>query len=431
MSETKLPFNLIEEYSEGFVDMYSKQPRWILRWGISLLFFAIGTLAFLAWYIKYPDVISSTAVITSNNPPLLINANRDGVITKLFSENGDTIKNGKVIGIMRNPTDYEDFKYLKKLLTENDIYSLKLERKLNLGSLQSYYNILTYELNRYNIQKQLLQYNSEYLNTEKIIKEEEKLLEIKRNKIKLFEEELALKKRELLRQQKLLGEGLIAEIDLEREKEELLIKQQSYEDLKIAISSSDSEIINLKNNLEILGIENNETLAFQLETVKNAYRILTEEMKQWEEDFLLIAPADGILNFHKELITDNFNILSGEDIFSMIPLQPGEIKGKLHAPISKSGKIKPGQRVNIYIDNFPYQEYGIIVGEVEKISFTTNSEGFYLVHVKLPNGLLTTYNKQLEYKPDFQGRGDIITEDLNLIQRIFQEFLKVFASSAS
>ena len=46
----------------------------------------------------------------------------------------------------------------------------------------------------------------------------------------------------------------------------------------------------------------------------------------------------------------------------------------------------------------------------------------------LPNGLKTTYNQELEYKPDLQGRGDIITEDLNLVERIFQEFLRVFTS---
>jgi len=37
-------------------------------------------------------------------------------------------------------------------------------------------------------------------------------------------------------------------------------------------------------------------------------------------------------------------------------------------------------------------------------------------------GLRTTYKKDLDYRPEMSGSAQIITEDLRLIERIFNQF---------
>ncbi len=222
----------------------------------------------------------------------------------------------------------------------------------------------------------------------------------------------------------MLAEGLIAQTEYEDKQQRFLAEQQKYKDLEMSIADSNSKIINAKNAMELLSINNDESTMIQMENLKNAHRILLEEMKQWEQKYVLKSPIAGILNFHKEIINVNYNLISGEEIFSIIPLETGKLKAKLQAPIDKSGKIQAGQRVNLYLDNFPFQEFGVVQGRVEKISVTPNNNGYYLVHVELPDDLYTTYKKRLEFKPGLQGRGDIVTEEMNLVQRIFQGFLK-------
>lgn len=43
-------------------------PHWLIRWGITVIFFVIIVLLFLSWLIKYPDTISVQVRIMQLNP---------------------------------------------------------------------------------------------------------------------------------------------------------------------------------------------------------------------------------------------------------------------------------------------------------------------------------------------------------------------------
>ena len=55
-----------------------------------------------------------------------------------------------------------------------------------------------------------------------------------------------------------------------------------------------------------------------------------------------------------------------------------------------------------------------------------NEEEKYLIQIGLTNGLMSTYNKKLTYSPEMSGQADIITEDLRILERIFNQFRKLF-----
>ena len=50
----------------------------------------------------------------------------------------------------------------------------------------------------------------------------------------------------------------------------------------------------------------------------------------------------------------------------------------------------------------------------------------YAVDVEFANGLITSYKKQLDYKQEMQGTADIVTTDLRLFQRIFNQIRSLF-----
>jgi len=56
-----------------------------------------------------------------------------------------------------------------------------------------------------------------------------------------------------------------------------------------------------------------------------------------------------------------------------------------------------------------------------KIEYTP--EAYYK---NLPKTLITSYNKEIEFKQEMQGVAEIITEDLRLIERVFYQFKKIF-----
>ena len=48
-----------------------------------------------------------------------------------------------------------------------------------------------------------------------------------------------------------------------------------------------------------------------------------------------------------------------------------------------------------------------------------------MVDIELPNGLRTSYNKELLFLPEMEGQADIITEDMSLLERFLMPIKKV------
>ena len=112
-------------------------------------------------------------------------------------------------------------------------------------------------------------------------------------------------------------------------------------------------------------------------------------------------------------------------IFTVVPLQQNTPKGKAMLPVQGAGKVKTGQRVNVRIKNFPDQEFGYLTGKVESISSVPTVEGFYVVEITFPDGMKTNYGKTLPITQQILGSGDIITDDLRLIERFFMPVKKL------
>jgi HlyD family secretion protein len=93
------------------------------------------------------------------------------------------------------------------------------------------------------------------------------------------------------------------------------------------------------------------------------------------------------------------------------------IIGKLNIPLSGSGKVKVGQKVNIRLTNYPYMEFGMLQGVIKSISLVP-IDNTYIAEVEFPKGLTTNYGRQLELSQEMQGSAEIITADLRLIERI-------------
>ena len=90
-------------------------------------------------------------------------------------------------------------------------------------------------------------------------------------------------------------------------------------------------------------------------------------------------------------------------------------------PATNSGKVAKGEKVLIKLDNYRFQEYGIVEGRVQNISLTPDDKGNYYVDVILSKGLKTSYNKTLPFDKELSGNAEIVTKDLRLIERFFYQ----------
>jgi hypothetical protein len=86
--------------------------------------------------------------------------------------------------------------------------------------------------------------------------------------------------------------------------------------------------------------------------------------------------------------------------------------------VSKNVHIAPWQIVQIRLDRYSPEEYGIVTGIIKSVEKATG-ENAIEVTVDLPNGLATNYGKEVPINLILKGSAEIMTEDKRLLDRIF------------
>jgi len=416
-----------EIYSDEVQEILSYIPPWIVRWGISTILFVILALLISSWVIKYPDTIDSQFVLTTHNPPVSIIARSNGRADFFVSEN-QIVYQKQFLGVIENSANFADLKWIFNSLDEFIIKmynsdhpnkSLEFREDLDLGDLQSDYLVFLKSLREY-VQFRELAYNVKQVNAVKSrILYYRQLNNQLKNQRNLFKKELNIIANRLKSDSSLYNQRVIAAIDLERTTSSYLLVLRNYESAQANIVNNEIQISQLETRLMELDNVERETTNNLIGTIEDASKDLQSKLDAWKQRFLLISPIEGRITFSK-FWSDNQYVTSGEEVMTVVP-PTQDLFGQIYTPITGSGKVEIGQKVNIRLDNYPYVEYGMVVGYIKSISLVPD-DNMYTIRVNLPDGLLTTYNERLDFKQEMQGTAQIITKDLRLIQRIFNQF---------
>jgi multidrug resistance efflux pump len=175
------------------------------------------------------------------------------------------------------------------------------------------------------------------------------------------------------------------------------------------ISQTKDEIVFLRNALQ-------------------SYNQLKKTITEWELKYVLNSSIGGEVSF-MQIWSKGQMINPGDIVFTVVPNSLKNYIGKVKAKGQNSGKLKIGQKVNIRLINYPYREYGLISGKVSSISLTPDKEGYLLLNISLPHGLITSYKKKVNFQQEMTGTADIITEDMRLIERLLYQFRDLFQRS--
>lgn len=97
------------------------------------------------------------------------------------------------------------------------------------------------------------------------------------------------------------------------------------------------------------------------------------------------------------------------------------ITGLLAVPKRDVKKIIVGQKVIIKLYDFPYPEFGILEGQVRNISFTPGEKENFYVHVTFPEGLKTSYNKNIPSDKELMGSAEIVVQEMNVIEKFISQ----------
>ena len=420
-------------HSEEVHEIMGRKPAWILRWGITIIIFILLGIIVACCFIKYPQTVTATITLTSDNPPSDLAAKATGILDSVYVSDGETIVKGQLLALIASAARYEDIVQAEDMLNSREPFSGKDIAgfsSLRLGDLQQEWIEYLTVCSDY----------EDYLRIDQIGRKKALLAEQVRGareyygrletQRELMAEDLKYEMRSLERDSVLFQENYISQAEYENALKLYLSKKNNLAGFDASMTSA--LLSRLQTEQQILELDTQKAM----ETSEYERRItqlkntLLGQLALWKEQYAVIAPYDGVVSL-QNVWGKGQRVSVGDVIASVAPSDGTTVLGRLKVPSSGFGKVEVGQEVNIKLNGFPYLEFGILKGKVASISSVPEStkEGLtYTVDVTLPDGLESTYHKTFPFVQKMDGSADIITDDMRLIEQFVRPMRSLFVN---
>lgn len=426
-----MPQNKPHIRSEAVQDILTRVPSWMIRWGNTVVLVLLVLFFVLCWFIKYPDVIPTEATVTSLTPPQKEYAQVSGRIDTILVEDASIVKPGEILATIENSAVLEDVLYLKNILDTLTITKGHLHFPvedipvLSLGDINTAYALFETDYINYKLNTTLSPYTNSLGATQMSAAEIQLRIKNLDGQKSLDKKALEYSRIDLQRHKDLYEKGVISRQEYEQKEFNYLKEERNFQNLDISISQLKQSLGDAYSSAREIQINNKMESTRLYKNAIQSLNNLKEALKKWQLQYALTSNIDGEVSF-MGIWNNNQTVNSGDLVFSIIPANERNFIAKVKAPIQNSGKIKIGQSVNIKLFNYPETEYGMLQGTVASMSAIPDSEGFYLLDVALSEKLITSYDIEIPFKTEMSGTAEIITEDLNLLERLFYQLRDIF-----
>ena len=415
----------IELRSDEVKEILQRMPNWIIRSGTTLFFVVIIAVVIGSWFFRYPDIIHSKLVLTTLNPPAELVARSSGQIQNLYVTDNQKVEKGDLLAIIENPAINDDVfvlktkvgKFYEHLTGMDGIKSDLLEGNFSLGQIQLYYNGFLKAYVDYQRFFDLDYYDRKIVGYQDQISKYNLYYDRQYEQKEILGSELKINKRQITRDSSLFNRGVISQSDYQDARKQYLERSYAFQGSRSSLASTQISISEV--NQQIIDLElqkENERKELQNLLIQS-FDNLKAQITIWEQKYVLTTPIDGKVSFNR-FYSANQNVKIGERVFTVLPSDSTKIIARVELGVQGAGKVKIGQRVNIKLDKYPYLEYGMLEGTIRTISKVPEDQK-YSLDVDFPKGLVTNYGIELEFAQQIEGQAEIITEDLRLLQRIF------------
>ena len=424
--ETDAQRQEIAERSEETQAIIDRMPTYWVKWVALCVGVLMGIVVLLGFLIQYPDTVDGQISVTATAAPVRLVANSNGRII-LLKENKAQLQTGEVIGYIESGANYHHVLLLESLLsekkTDKELQNL-FPDSLMLGEISSAYNAFLLARQQY---KRLLS-SDIYATMRKSIQEQihsdEAVIANMGDEMLLKDQILQTSAERLRKDSLLLAAKGISEQEYQQQRQAHLSLQEAGLNFQSSQLIKNSEIARNHSEIQRIVLEETELKDKAFADYISRKNELENSISLWKERYLLYSPIAGELEY-LSFWRDNSFVQAGQELFTVIP-DRNNILGEVVIPSFGAGKVEEGQTANVKINNYPYDEYGLLKGTVRSVSRMTNKlktqngdVDAYLVVVAFPDGLKTNFGRTLPLDFESKGTAEIITKRKRLIERLF------------
>jgi multidrug efflux pump subunit AcrA (membrane-fusion protein) len=415
-------------YSDETIEIMSDPPNWIMRWGISVYFLALGILLVISSIIKYPELVNAQLRITTANAAKAIIPKVTGKAFKILVKENQVVKKDQPLIFLESTGDHQEvlnlIRKLKSLqaLKAASVTALKeilVDQSVHkYGELQLYVEIFSKNYLSYlaTLDNGLNRRRKSIIKNELYHLEEHEKLLIKQKELLL--KDLKIAEDDYLMHQKLTKDQAETAAELRVSESNLLTKRNSLLQL-------DRNMLTERNTYmekEREGLEINNELTEQRIKFTEALNSLISQAEDWKNRFILSAPNTGKVNFVDQ-IQEN-KILEEGKVALYINPHDKEYLGEIAIGQHDIGRIRPNMDVIIKLQGYPFEEYGVVKGLINNISNVPREDGSFLAMVRITGVENNSNNSQVELKEGMLADAQIITRNVSVFKRITNRIIK-------
>lgn len=422
------------EHSREADEIFGRLPSWIIRWGITVIAGILAILILACCLIKYPETVSSTIVLTSDNPPSDLRSRFSGILDSVYVKDGEAVEAGQLIALIATPAVYADVCIVERLVDTLTMESIRLiagRQGLRLGDLQSGWIELQRACSEYLSYKELDQADKKIDILHAQEKEAQAYLDFLTERRSTVSEDYRLGLLSFRRDSSLFSEGLISTAEYEQSMMALNAHKNALSDIDASIASARLSLVELRRQISDISLQDSSDEQEYGRLLRQAERKMSAEIAAWKETYAFIAPFNGRVSL-QNVWSRGQHVDVGDLVASVAGQDVTCVTGRLKVPSGGFGKVRPGQRVIVRLNGFPYMEYGVMQGVVRTISSVPEQSAgalTYTVTVSFPEGMMTTYHRQLPFVQNMDGEAKIVTLDIRLIEQFIRPIRSLFVNN--
>jgi membrane fusion protein len=227
----------------------------------------------------------------------------------------------------------------------------------------------------------------------------------------------------------LSASGALPAIELKRREQAALEQKQNLASLDQQITARRTQLTDARHTLEQLPI----VAAERIRVLRGDLSWIEQRVAEvnGRRAYVIKAPTSGRVSTLQATVGQIADPRHMQ--LEIIPLD-ATLQAELFFPTRAFGFVRPGQRVRILYDAFPYQKFGTYRGSVTKISHTiltgnettgpiTLKEPAYRVTAALERPDIDAYGLKMPLQPDMLLKADVILEQRSLMRWLLDPVL--------
>lgn len=218
----------------------------------------------------------------------------------------------------------------------------------------------------------------------------------------------------------LAARNLAPDSDLDKTRMEILKQEMVLQQARLQLADTRQDIQASERELELLAFEQDRG---RDELARNLSELRKQNLRlQAEEAVSLSAPVTGTVAV--VLVEQGDAVVANQPLLKLLP-EGVVLDAELRIPSRAMGFLREGLVVNLRLDTFPYQKYGMLPARIREVARAPvipadmgaagNAEPYYRVTARLDEQAVRAFGGTRPLRPGMQFQADVVLESRTLL----------------